>query len=189
MQILFWLTIAKWVVIRKEFKDIHVNDILFFWESCMSCGMTRKMRVILWFLPSHSIFKFNVEWAAGPAGIGGVLKNLEGMCWHLAMFSMPVDVKDSNEVEVKALSVFPSSFHSSLWWKVILWTLSPGYQALFRSHGNLSYYLMRSSFFLSNWLNFFTWLDWLILWWTLKLSKRWIGSPFGRLFLCNMSWV
>lgn len=30
------------------------------------------------------------------------------------MFSMPVDVKDSNEVEVKALSVFPSSFHSRL---------------------------------------------------------------------------
>lgn len=39
------LKIVKWVSIREEFHNLNVNDILFKWEACMTCGLSKGMKV------------------------------------------------------------------------------------------------------------------------------------------------
>lgn len=46
-----FLRVAKWASIRKEFFNINVNDILFNYEECMSCGSRRRRREVYWLAP------------------------------------------------------------------------------------------------------------------------------------------
>lgn len=52
-----------------------MNDILYNWEACMSCGFSSRRRVVPWAPPSLDMLKFNVDGVArgksGSAGIGG----------------------------------------------------------------------------------------------------------------------
>ena len=94
------LTIANWALVRKEFSNFNLNDILFSWEACMGSGSTTVRRTVSWSPPPHGVLKFNVDGATrgkpGPMGIGGVLRNNSGVV--LFMFSKRVGVCDSNEV-------------------------------------------------------------------------------------------
>lgn len=36
------LRIAKWVLVRKEFVNIMMNDILFNWEAYIACGLMKE---------------------------------------------------------------------------------------------------------------------------------------------------
>ena len=114
------LRIAKWALIRKEFSNFSLNDILLNWKAWMGCRPSKVRRVVLWSPPSPGVFKFNVDGATrgkqGLAGIGGVLRNSKGEV--LFMFSKRVGVCDSNEAEVlaslEALRCFSRCFQGDL---------------------------------------------------------------------------
>lgn len=40
------LRVAKWVMVRKEFSNFNLNDILFNWEACMGCGPSKVRRSV-----------------------------------------------------------------------------------------------------------------------------------------------
>lgn len=40
------LRVAKWVLVRKEFSNFNLNDILFNWEDCMGCGPSKVRRSV-----------------------------------------------------------------------------------------------------------------------------------------------
>lgn len=93
------LAIAKWALIRKEFSDFALNDIMVNWETCMKCGPVKGRRVAQWSPPPLGVLKFNVDRATrgkpGLTGIGGVLCNNNGEV--LFRFSKNGGVCDSNE--------------------------------------------------------------------------------------------
>lgn len=86
----------------------------------MGCGRGRGKRVIPWSSLPPVVLKFNVDGDSrgklGPAGISGVLHNSKGEV--LLMFSKPIGIRDSNEVEVLAISealcIFSGSFQDKL---------------------------------------------------------------------------
>lgn len=55
------LRIAKWALARKDFSNLSLNDILFYWESCMGCGLIKERRLILWSTPPIWVLKYNVD--------------------------------------------------------------------------------------------------------------------------------
>ncbi|XXG72211.1 hypothetical protein AAC387_Pa07g1359 [Persea americana] len=99
------LRIVEWALVRKEFSNFSLNDILLNWEACMGCGFSKVRRSIPWSPPPIGVLKFNVDGASsgkpGPACIGGVLRNFKGKV--LIMFSKHIRICDSNEVEVLAI--------------------------------------------------------------------------------------
>ena len=99
------MRISKWALIRKEFSNFSLNDIIYNWEACMVCSVPRIMKVEVWCPPARGLLKFNVDGAArgkpGPAGVGGVLRDHKGDV--LLMFSKNVGIKESNETEVLAI--------------------------------------------------------------------------------------
>lgn len=96
---------AKQALVRKEFTNFHLNGILLNWEAYTGCGMDKTRKVVSWSCPLPEILKFNVDAAArgksGPAGIGVVLRNDEGIC--ACMFSKSTGVRVTNEAEVSAI--------------------------------------------------------------------------------------
>lgn len=76
------LKVARWALVRKEFKSFSLSDILFNWEACMSCGRKKNNKIMPWTPPPVGAFKFNEDGASrgkpGPASIGGVLHNSKG---------------------------------------------------------------------------------------------------------------
>lgn len=55
------LRIAKWALARKEFSNLTINDILFYWESCMGCGLIKERRLILCSAPPSWVLKYDVD--------------------------------------------------------------------------------------------------------------------------------
>ena len=68
------LKITKWALVRKEYFNFNLNDILFNWEACMGCGLIKVRRSVPWSPPPTGALKFNVDGVSrgklGPAGIG-----------------------------------------------------------------------------------------------------------------------
>lgn len=108
----------KWAMVRKEFVNFTMNDIVYNWEASLSCGGSKKKRVVSWSPPFPRRLKLNVDGVVrdklGPAGIGGVLRDENGA---LCLFSKGVELRDSNEAEVLAilevLRILSSSFQGS----------------------------------------------------------------------------
>lgn len=73
----------------------------------MSCGSTKKKRVVLWPPPSTTVLKSNVDGAArgkgkpSPTGLSGALRDSKGIV--SCMFSKSVEIRDSNEAKVMAI--------------------------------------------------------------------------------------
>lgn len=55
------LRIVKRALIRKEFGNITLNDILLNWEACMGCGPRKVRRLVYWSPPPFVVCKFNIE--------------------------------------------------------------------------------------------------------------------------------
>ena len=102
-QIIF--SIAKWALVRKDFRNLKASDLFHNCQVCMGCSAPKVKKSVFWNLPRRGMLKLNVDGAvrgkSGPAGIGGVLRNDKGEV--LLMFSKSVGIRDSNEAEVLAI--------------------------------------------------------------------------------------
>lgn len=58
------LRIAKWALVRKEFSNIRLHVILYYWEACIVIGSCDEKRLIHWSPPPLRVLKFNVDGAA-----------------------------------------------------------------------------------------------------------------------------
>lgn len=58
------LRIAKWALVRKEFWNFNLNDILFNWEACMGYCPFKERRFVSWYPPPIEVLKFNVDGAS-----------------------------------------------------------------------------------------------------------------------------
>lgn len=93
------LRIAEWALVMKEFSSFSIKNILLNWEACMECSPIRVRKVVHWSPPPFGVLKFSVIGAVrGKRGIGDVLCNSKGEV--LFMFSKPMGIRNSNEVEV-----------------------------------------------------------------------------------------
>lgn len=79
------LRVAKWLLVRKEFINVRIDEVIHNWEACMKCGPTRESIASIWNPPplgSLNSLKFNVDVAArgkfSLAGSRGVLRNHRG---------------------------------------------------------------------------------------------------------------
>lgn len=76
------LGVAKWLLVRKEFINVKIDEVIHNWQACMKCGPTRESIASLWNPPPLGSLKFNVDVAArgkfGLAGSRGVLRNHRG---------------------------------------------------------------------------------------------------------------
>lgn len=76
------LRVAKWLLVRKEFINVKIDEVIHNWEPCMKCGPTRERIASLWNPPPLGSLKFNVDVSArgkfGLAGSRGVLHNHRG---------------------------------------------------------------------------------------------------------------
>ncbi|KAK0599896.1 hypothetical protein LWI29_009613 [Acer saccharum] len=74
-------------------------------ESCVSLTHLKSRTHVNWLPPVGSVLKFNVDGSArgkpGPAGIGGILRNSEGLT--LCRFSIAVGIQSSNTAEIIAI--------------------------------------------------------------------------------------
>lgn len=61
---LITLRIARWVLVRKEFSNSCLNDILINWESWMRCGLIKVRRTIHRSPLLIGVFKFNFDGVA-----------------------------------------------------------------------------------------------------------------------------
>lgn len=106
--------IAKWTSSGEEFDSLRVNGIMHNWEASLLC-MFQKESILLYWSPPFGQLKFNVDGAAKgksfPAGVGGTLRNSDGVV--LVLFSKHVGCVESNEMEVVVISedfrIFASS--------------------------------------------------------------------------------
>lgn len=84
-------------MVRKEFSNIKLLEILFNYEACMVSSPCKEKGVVHWSPPLSSMLN-NVDSIArgepSPAGVGGVLHNDKGVV--LPMLSKHIGVKDSN---------------------------------------------------------------------------------------------
>lgn len=107
-------------MLRKEFKIFNLDIILSNWKAYMIGRPFKVKKQEQWSPPPAGVLQFNVDGAArgkpGPVGIGGVLRNHEGIIF--LSFSSSIEVKDSNEAEVlailEALRLFRVSFRQPL---------------------------------------------------------------------------
>lgn len=53
--------IAKCALAKKEYVHLNLNDILYNWEACMSCGTGNWRRVVPWAPPLPGMLKYNVD--------------------------------------------------------------------------------------------------------------------------------
>lgn len=77
LQVVF-LSLAKWIVYKKEFKEIQVHN-LYKRDACMKSRLFKVKNSVSWSPPPNGFLKFDVDGAArgkpGPACISGVLCN------------------------------------------------------------------------------------------------------------------
>lgn len=114
------LRIVKRALIRKEFGNITLNDILLNWEACMGCGPRKVRRLVYWSPPPFVVFKFNIDGAARGKMRQQVLKE----CFAITkekrcLCSLKhIGVKESNKVEVmtilEAFRIFSGIFQGNL---------------------------------------------------------------------------
>lgn len=91
-------------IVRNEFSNFNLNDVLFNWKTCTGSGLFKERRLVPWSSPPFGVLKFNVHGAlmGKPGlGIGGVFRNCRGEV--LLMFSKNVGVRDSKAAEVLAI--------------------------------------------------------------------------------------
>lgn len=55
--------IAKWSLIRKEFSNVNLDNILFNWEASMRYSWIKERRLVHWSFLSMGVLKFNVDGA------------------------------------------------------------------------------------------------------------------------------
>ena len=83
----------------------------------MDNGSLKQPRTVVWKNPEIGFMKFNVDGAArgkpGPAGIGGVLRDVDGKVWM--EFSNSIGVSESNEAEICAIRKALLLFCASSW--------------------------------------------------------------------------
>lgn len=81
---------TKWALIKKEFSNINLDDILYNWEVCMGCGLIKERRTVHWSPTLIGALKFNADGAARgrPASVDGASHNCKGEV--LLMFSKHV---------------------------------------------------------------------------------------------------
>ena len=104
----------------KSFKNFNFDSILSNWQACMIGGFLKVRNHEQWSPPPVGTLKFNVDRAAkgkpGPIGIGGVLRNHDGLT--LLSFSSYIAVIESNEAEILAIReaqrLYKVSFHHPL---------------------------------------------------------------------------
>lgn len=97
--------VAKQVLTRKEFSNLIMANILFKWEACMTNGLGKVNRVVLWSQPHLDVLKVYED---GVVEESRVQQVLEGYCITvkgeiLCKFSKGVGIKDSNKAEALAI--------------------------------------------------------------------------------------
>lgn len=56
-----------------------MNDIMYNWEACISCGFKKRRMIEVWSPPVTSLLKFNVDGSAkGKLGHAGVVRKDKG---------------------------------------------------------------------------------------------------------------
>lgn len=80
---LVFVQIAKWVSSKKEFEKLWVDEVLFNWKVSLYSAASKVRKMDFCVPPSQGVLKFNVDGATrgkpDPAGIGGVLRNSDGV--------------------------------------------------------------------------------------------------------------
>jgi hypothetical protein len=102
--IITWLCL--WIKAIDPDFPYSTSDLLRFAEGLIRWTNTQKLRTgVMWSPPMANSFKWNVDGSSlgkpGPLGIGGVLRNYNGIL--LVIFSLPVGILDSNVAELRAV--------------------------------------------------------------------------------------
>lgn len=77
------LRLARWLVVRKEFSNVKIDDVIHNCGACMRCGLIKNRIVAISNPPSIGSLKLNIGGATwgkpSIVGIGSVLRNYRVM--------------------------------------------------------------------------------------------------------------
>ncbi|XP_019055746.1 PREDICTED: uncharacterized protein LOC109115811 [Nelumbo nucifera] len=102
---LIQIRVFHWLKSLALFKDLSEDDLLRNWKEIASSTPVKDTSLPSWAPPPSGFVKLNFDGSSmgnpGPSGIGGVLRNEEGMI--ISLFSGPIGLGDSLKAEISAV--------------------------------------------------------------------------------------